>query len=63
MKNYLKTVAIALTTISLVVSCNKDDNGDVNMGTESYDTSFKMTDAPIDNANECTRMLCRDGQW
>tara|TARA_R110000744_G_scaffold380464_1_gene501328 strand:+ start:3627 stop:4577 length:951 start_codon:yes stop_codon:yes gene_type:complete len=51
MKNYLKTVAIALTTISLVVSCNKDDNGDVNMGTESYDTSFKMTDAPIDNAN------------
>jgi hypothetical protein len=51
MKNYLKTVAIALTTISLVVSCNKDDDGDVNKGTESYDTSFKMTDAPIDNSN------------
>ena len=51
MKAYFKKVVIALTTISLVTSCTKDDDGVVDMGAESYDTTFKITDAPIDNAN------------
>jgi hypothetical protein len=51
MRYYLKTLAIALITISLVASCIKEDDGDINMGTESYNTTFKITDAPIDNSN------------
>ncbi|WP_396632859.1 DUF4382 domain-containing protein [Maribacter sp. R86514] len=50
MKNHLKTVAIALTTIFQIASCSKDDGGS-EMGAESYETTFKITDAPIDNAN------------
>tara|TARA_R110002074_G_scaffold104764_10_gene226331 strand:+ start:16003 stop:16956 length:954 start_codon:yes stop_codon:yes gene_type:complete len=51
MKNYLKPVAIVLISMSMTVSCSKDDNGDGSTGAESYDTTFKITDAPIDNAN------------
>ncbi len=51
MKNYLKPVAIVLISMLMTVSCSKDDNGDGNTGAESYDTTFKITDAPIDNAN------------
>ncbi|TLF44432.1 DUF4382 domain-containing protein [Maribacter aurantiacus] len=51
MKNHLKTVTIALTTIFLMTSCSKDDNGGSEMGAESYETTFMITDAPIDNAN------------
>ncbi|WP_027076977.1 DUF4382 domain-containing protein [Maribacter antarcticus] len=51
MKNYLKIVAVFLYSISIIVSCSKDDNEDGNMEAESYDTTFNITDAPIDNAN------------
>lgn len=48
MKNYLKTVGTFLTLTLILVSCS-DDDADGNR--ESYDTTFKMTDAPIDDAN------------
>lgn len=50
MKNYLKTVSVFLTAMFAFVSCSKNNDGD-NMEAESYDTTFKITDAPIDNAN------------
>ena len=50
MKNYLKSVSVFLTAMFVFVSCSKNNDGD-NMEAESYDTTFKITDAPIDNAN------------
>jgi hypothetical protein len=32
-------------------SCSNDENGDPGSDQESYNTTFKITDAPIDNAN------------
>jgi len=51
MKNYLKTVTVVFISTLMAVSCSDNDDEDVNMETESYDTTFKITDAPIDNAN------------
>lgn len=51
MKNYLKTASAFLVLMSIMVSCSKDDNGDGTTGAESYDTTFKITDAPIDDSN------------
>ncbi|WP_027077467.1 DUF4382 domain-containing protein [Maribacter antarcticus] len=51
MRNYLTTVTIFLATVSIAVSCSKNDNENSNMDAESYETAFKITDAPIDNAN------------
>lgn len=51
MKNYLKTAGIVLTAMVMTVSCKKDDNENPNTEAETYGTTFKMTDAPIDNAN------------
>lgn len=51
MKNYLKTVTVVFISTLMAVSCSNNDDGDVNMDAESYDTTFKITDAPIDNAN------------
>ncbi len=51
MKNYLKTVTVVFISTLMAVSCSDNNNEDVNMETESYDTTFKITDAPIDNAN------------
>lgn len=48
MKNYLKTVGTFLTLMLIMVSCSDDDGNGSN---QSYDTTFKMTDAPIDDAN------------
>ncbi|TVZ16417.1 DUF4382 domain-containing protein [Maribacter sp. MAR_2009_72] len=51
MKNYLKTVTVVFISTLMAVSCSNNDDGDVNMDAESYDTTFKITDAPIDNSN------------
>lgn len=48
MKNYLKTAFAFLTVMSVLVSCSDDENDASN---ESYDTTFKITDAPIDDSN------------
>ncbi|MFT7188189.1 MAG: hypothetical protein ACI9AV_001450, partial [Sediminicola sp.] len=50
MKNYLKNAGIILISFFAFISCN-DNNDDSGMEAESYDTTFKVTDAPIDNAN------------
>ncbi|MEJ1221292.1 DUF4382 domain-containing protein [Sediminicola sp. 1XM1-17] len=50
MKNYLKNAGIILMSVFAFVSCS-DNNDDTGMDAESYDTTFKITDAPIDNAN------------
>ena len=49
MKKYVKTTAIFLSTVFLITSCSKDNESDVS--TETYNTTFKVTDAPIDNAD------------
>ncbi|WP_249356493.1 DUF4382 domain-containing protein [Maribacter sp. ACAM166] len=51
MRNYLKTVTVVFISTLLTVSCSTNDEEDANMDAESYDTTFKITDAPIDNAN------------
>ncbi|MCM4163926.1 MULTISPECIES: DUF4382 domain-containing protein [unclassified Arenibacter] len=48
MKNYLKISGLALMALVGMVSCSKDD--DAAMEGESYNTSFEVTDAPIDDA-------------
>ncbi|RIV45659.1 DUF4382 domain-containing protein [Flagellimonas pelagia] len=50
MKTFLKNTGIVFGTALLVCSCS-DDNGSENTEKESYTTTFKMTDAPIDNSN------------
>lgn len=49
MKHYLKTAGIVLTTLFVATSCSNDEDAD--MPSESYNTNFKITDAPIDNAD------------
>lgn len=50
MRHLFKSSILLLATIFLTQSCSKDDNeGD--MSGETYNTTFKITDAPIDNAN------------
>ncbi len=49
MKNYLKISGLALIALVGMMSCNKDD--DSAMEAETYNTSFEVTDAPIDNAD------------
>jgi len=51
MKNYGKVAVVALMSIMSITSCSKDETEEVPNNGESYDTSFKITDAPIDNAN------------
>ena len=48
MKNYLKISGLAFLALVGMMSCSKND--DAAMGGESYNTSFEVTDAPIDNA-------------
>lgn len=50
MKTYFKATGILVACILMNFSCSKDDE-DENTTSESYNTTFKMTDAPIDNAN------------
>lgn len=49
MKNYVKSSLILMGSLLLTTACNKDDANQEPTG-ESYDTTFKITDAPIDNA-------------
>ena len=49
MKNYLKISGLALIALVGMMSCSKND--DAAMEGESYNTSFEVTDAPIDNAD------------
>lgn len=51
MKTYLKTAGIVLTSMLMTVSCSKDDDENPDTEAKTYGTTFKMTDAPIDNAN------------
>jgi hypothetical protein len=50
MRHLFKSSLIVLVTLFLIQSCSKDDN-EVDMSGETYDTTFKITDAPVDNAN------------
>ncbi len=49
MKNYLKNAGLMLFAVMAMVSCEKSD--DSSMEGESYNTSFEITDAPVDNAD------------
>ena len=48
MKNYLKFSGLALVTMLVMMSCSKTDDS-ITDG-KSYNTSFEVTDAPIDKA-------------
>tara|TARA_R110002049_G_scaffold106898_3_gene254438 strand:+ start:10697 stop:11644 length:948 start_codon:yes stop_codon:yes gene_type:complete len=48
MKNYLKFSGLALVTMLVMISCSKTDDS-ITDG-KSYNTSFEVTDAPIDKA-------------
>jgi len=50
MKTLWKNLGFILGTTLLIVSCSNDNATD-NEAMESYQTTIKMTDAPIDNAN------------
>jgi len=51
MKNYGKVAGLVLISIMTFTSCSKNERDSTNMNGETYSTTFKMTDAPIDNAN------------
>lgn len=50
MRNYFKTTRFLMLTLLILGSCSKDDGNEMQSG-EKYGTTFKITDAPIDNAN------------
>ncbi|MDG1571863.1 DUF4382 domain-containing protein [Robiginitalea sp. M366] len=50
MNTQFKTFGIVLVTAALFTACSKEENGPQANG-ETYATTFKMTDAPTDNAN------------
>lgn len=51
MKTFLKNSAYLFVTVLIAFSCSDDDNVQSDMSAETYNTTFKMTDAPIDNAD------------
>ncbi|MGB7394403.1 MAG: DUF4382 domain-containing protein [Pricia sp.] len=52
MKNYGKAAGIFLMSLLTMTSCSKNDEDDsTTMEAEAYNTSFKITDAPVDHAN------------
>jgi len=51
MKNYGKVAGIVLMSIMTMTSCSKNEEDTMPKDGEAYNTSFKITDAPIDNAN------------
>ncbi|WP_339707587.1 DUF4382 domain-containing protein [uncultured Kriegella sp.] len=51
MKKYLKNGALLGLTMMAMIACSKSDDGEKNTDGESYNTTFKITDAPVDNAN------------
>lgn len=51
MKPFLKYVGITMGTAVLLFSCSDDnENGGNNPEGETYNTTYKITDAPVDNA-------------
>ncbi len=50
MRHFFKTSILVLAIVFLTQSCSKDDN-EMDTSGETYNTTFKITDAPIDNAN------------
>lgn len=49
MQPFLKNVGFAIGMAVLAFSCS-DDNGNDNVEKESYNTTFEIIDAPVDNA-------------
>lgn len=49
MKPFLKYVGITMGTAMLLFSCSDDDGGN-NPEEETYNTTYRITDAPVDNA-------------
>lgn len=50
MKNYRKVAGIVLMSVLTMASCSKNDDTMPKEG-EAYNTTFKITDAPIDDVN------------
>lgn len=50
MRHYFRLTTMAIASLFLTVSCSDDDSAGTPGGEESYNTTFKITDAPIDNA-------------
>ena len=52
MKNYGKVAGMVMMSLLTMASCSKnEDDNTTPEEAEAYNTSFKITDAPIDNAN------------
>ena len=51
MKNYGKAALMVLMSIMTITSCSKNEDETMPKEGEAYSTSFKITDAPIDNAD------------
>lgn len=51
MKNYGKAAGVFLMALATMTSCSDNEEESMPQESEAYDTTFKMTDAPIDNAN------------
>lgn len=51
MKNYGKVAGIVLMSILTMTSCSKSEDDAMPKDGEAYNTTFKITDAPIDDAN------------
>jgi len=51
MKNYGKFAGMVLMSIMTMTSCSKNEDDTMPKEGEAYSTTFKITDAPIDNAN------------
>jgi hypothetical protein len=51
MNNYAKVVGITFMSIVFLSSCSKNGNDLNGMDGEAYQTTFKITDAPVDDAN------------
>ena len=51
MKNYAKVAGVVLMSVMTMTSCSKDDEETMTNEGEAYNTTFKITDAPVDNAN------------
>ena len=49
MRHFFKTSILVLASVLITQSCSKDDS-EVDISGETYNTTFKITDAPIDNA-------------
>ncbi len=51
MKNYRNVAGVVLMSILTMTSCSKNEDDDMPKEGEAYNTTFKITDAPVDNAN------------